>query len=87
MVSRKERAPEILRIYWKNNALTARIFEENFRKAFEKGGLRVTSMEQHESWEHFFSQTFEEGTFFSPNYELQPLVPWLLSLRNAVGSS
>ena len=28
----------------------------------------------------------EEGAFFSPNYELQPLVPWLLSLRNAAKS-
>lgn len=86
MASQKEITPKILRIVWKNNALTARIFEENFLSAFKRGDIRVASMEQPESWEDFFSRTFEEGTFFSPNYELQPLVPWLLSLRNAVGS-
>ena len=86
MPGKRKVALEILRIFWKNNALTARIFEENFRKAFEKGDPSVRSMEQPPCWKDFFSQPFAEGAFFSPNYELQPLIPWLLSLRNAAGS-
>lgn len=88
MMYPKELSPRIFRLFWRNSALTARIFEDNFQQVLGEE-ISISSLEQPRSWEEFFTDSrhsHEEGAFFSPNYELQPLVPWLLSLRN-VGKS
>ncbi len=85
MIYPKDVPLKIFRLFWRNSALTARVFEENFQQALGEG-IPVSSLPQPQSWEDFFARPFEEGAFFSPNYELQPLVPWLLSLRNAAKS-
>jgi glycosyltransferase involved in cell wall biosynthesis len=86
-MSSQEKEPlRILRFFWRNSALTARVFEENFQQVLGEI-LPVLTLEQPRSWEDFFARPSEAGAFFSPNYELQPLVPWLLSLRNAAESS
>ncbi|QTX33324.1 glycosyltransferase [Aminithiophilus ramosus] len=71
----------VLRLLGPNRALTARVFEENFTGALAPF-VDVSSLPLPPSWPDFFVRQGREVSFFSPNYELEPFVPWLLSLRN-----
>lgn len=77
--------PEVVRLVGTNRALTAQVFEENFR--FALGGslsLRTASVPMDLKENPAF---FDAGDFFAPNYEIQPLVPWLLARREALGKA
>ena len=71
----------VLRLVGPNRALTARVFEENFMGALAPF-VDVRSLPMPPSWPDFFARLGRAVSFFSPNYELEPFVPWLLSLRN-----
>lgn len=71
----------VLRLQRTNRALTAQVFEENFLEALG-GAVEMTSRTAPASWPDFFAALDGREDFLAPNYELQPLVPWLLSLRN-----
>lgn len=76
----------VLRLQGPNRALTAQVFEENFLGALGDV-VDVLPLSMPPSWPDFFASLGDDDHFFSPNYELEPLVPWLLSLRNDRGGT